>query len=98
MLEAKLSQALQDQNVLLGENQRLRQEIKDTQQQTISTLEGKEEENEQLREEIEQMRMNHALEMGLVEDSNVSEEVTSLKEELERAHKRIEELEGTLRS
>ncbi|CAJ1949985.1 unnamed protein product [Cylindrotheca closterium] len=92
-LEAKLFNVIQDQNVLLAENQSLRRDKQDM-QRTISTIEANnEEENEQLREEIEQMKMNQAMELGLMEGSDLSEEVASLKEELEKAYRRMEEME-----
>lgn len=72
-LEAKLFKVVHDQNVLLEENQNLRREKKDM-QQAIAEWEAKEEETEQLREEIEQMKMNHAMEMGLMEGSHESDD------------------------
>ncbi|CAJ1949987.1 unnamed protein product [Cylindrotheca closterium] len=86
-MEAKLFKVIQDQNALLAENQSLRRDKQDMER-------SKEEENEQLLEEIEQMKLNHAMELGLMEGSDLSEEVDGLKEELEKAHHRIEEMES----
>jgi chromosome segregation ATPase len=97
-LKEELTQNQRDQSRLLEDNRRL-QCSKNDLEHTVSLLEKDLEERDVLQDRIEQMKMNHALEMGFSHGSIAPKSnMDSLKQELALANGRIRELESELHS
>lgn len=97
-LKQEQAQNQRDQNRLLEDNRCL-QCSKNDLEHAVSFLENALEETDVLRDRIEQMKMNHALEMGFALGSITPiSNMDSLKQELALANGRIRELESELPS